>query len=267
MTRVEVGGVGHDITFQIDVAGASDAPVVVWLHSEWGPFGDPPFADDVAGAVRSVTVHLPGWGESTGAGLIDIPGHIAGAVWHAVETVTDSPVILAGHGLGATFAVEMAIQQPRATRGMVLATPFGLFDERDTGVDIFALMPRDVMPHLYADPDSDVAARHFPATNDGHERGLAAIRRVEVLGSASRFLFPIPDTDIESRAYRVGAVPMSILLGEKDGVVPPSLAAKWRTAFPHAKVDVLPGVAHMLPYEDMSAFSHELAEMVAKVAR
>lgn len=266
MSRELLEGAGHDITFAVDVHGSVESPVVVWLHSEWGPFNDPPFEPVVTSSVRTLVVHLPGWGESTGAGLVDSVGHFASALWFAVEKLTDGPVILAGHGLGATFAVEMAIQQPRAVAGMVLATPFGMFDESDTGVDIFALLPRDVMAHLYADPTSQLASSHFPATSDGYERGLAAIRRVEVLGAASRFIFPIPDTDVESRAYRLSRVPTTVLLGEKDGVVPPSLATKWQAALPHATVEVVAGVAHMLPYET-TRLSQEVVNMVAKVAK
>jgi pimeloyl-ACP methyl ester carboxylesterase len=206
-------------------------------------------------------VHLPGFGVSPGGDRFDGIGDLASVVWWALEQLGLDRPVLAGHGLGATLAAEMAIQQPTAVAHLALATPFGLFDVDDTGVDVFALIPKDLQPHLYADPASELVLRHFPPAADAYERGLSAIRRVEVLGSTSRYLFPIPDTNVAARAYRLSAVPTTIWFGAADGVVPPSLAFGWSAAVPHADVRTVDGVAHMLPYE-LGGFADELLAAV-----
>jgi pimeloyl-ACP methyl ester carboxylesterase len=221
------------ISFEVSHAQIGKQSTVVWIHGEFGSFEDPPFSKEVQALANIVVVHLPGWGKSTSSS----------------EICGDTPVFLTGHGLGATIAVEMAIQQPRLTLGLLLAAPFGFFDESDPGVDIFALMPKDLMKHLYENPNSDLAQTQFPSSDDGYERGLIAIRRVEVLGSASRYLFPIPDTNIGDRAYRLSKVPMSVLFGKSDGVVPSGLSAQWAKSFPHAEIQIIPEAGHMLPYE------------------
>jgi len=238
------------ISFEVSHAQIGKKSTVVWIHGEFGSFDDPPFSKEVQALANMVVIHIPGWGKSTSTSDIDRLDQLATAMWWAVEEICgESPVLLAGHGLGATIAVEMAIQQPRLTSGLLLAAPFGYFDERDPGVDIFALMPKDLMKHLYQNPNSDLAKTQFPSSDDGYERGLIAIRRVEVLGSASRYIFPIPDTNIGDRAYRLSKVPISALFGKSDGVVPAGLSAQWAKSFPHAEIQIIDEAGHMLPYE------------------
>jgi pimeloyl-ACP methyl ester carboxylesterase len=258
--RVELDVPIQGTTVVIDRSGDPTKPPLVWLHGEFGAIDTMPDREPLSNHLDLIEVHLPGFGVSSGGDRFDTIGDLALAVWWAVEQLGVDRPVLAGHGLGATVAVEMAIQQPAAVRALALATPFGIFDVDDTGVDIFALIPRDLMPHLYADPSSSLVLDHFPPPADAHERGLAAIHRVVVLGAASRYLFPIPDTNVTGRAYRLADVPTSVWFGSVDGVVPPSLAAAWRAALPHATVSVVDRVGHMLPYES-AVFGAELLEI------
>jgi len=241
------------ISFEVSHAQIGKQSTVVWIHGEFGSFEDPPFSKEVQALANMVVIHIPGWGKSTSVNDIDRLDQLATAMWWAVEEICgESPVLLAGHGLGGTIAVEMAIQQPRLTSGLLLAAPFGFFDESDPGVDIFALLPKDLMKFLYMNPNSELAKKQFPSSDDGYERGLIAIRRVEVLGAASRYLFPIPDTNIGDRAYRLSKVPMCVLFGKSDGAVPTGLLAQWKESFPHAEIQVIDDAGHMLPYETTS---------------
>lgn len=264
MTRDVIQGPLDGLTFVVERSAGAGGPTVVFLHSEMGAFGPAPVGEAFRASHEVVSLHLPGWGESTGIEHFDNPGEFAVALWWAVERIASEPVVLVGHGLGAALALEMAIMQPKAVRGLVLSNPFGMFDEAYPGVDIFALMPKDVMPHVYADPNGPVMAAHYPAPTDAYERGLQAIRRVEVLGSASRFVFPLPDTNIVKRAYRIADVPMSLVFGERDGVVPPEMAHNWSKVFPSASVRTVAGTAHMTPYES-DAVAEEVAAMVKNV--
>lgn len=234
----------------VDRTGDPSAQTLVWLHGEYGALSGVPGRDALAEHLDVVEVHLPGFCVSPGGDRFDSIADLATATWWALDQLDVGRPVLAGHGLGAALAVEMAIQQASSVAGLALATPFGMFDTDDPGVDFFALMPRDLYPHLYADPASDLVLEHFPPPVDAHDRGLAAIRRVEVLGSTSRYLFPIPDTNVVGRAYRLADIPTTIWFGSADGVVPPSLAGAWSASLPHADVRTVDGMAHMLPYED-----------------
>lgn len=248
--RHEFAGPLPGIQFVVDQRGPDDGPPVVWLHGALGDYDGVPF--DVPQA-RLLTLHHLGFGVASGVEHFDRIGDLAVAYWWALDHLGLESVVLAGHSFGGAVAAEMAILQPQRVRGLALFAPFGLFDADDPGIDLFGTMPRDLMPALYADPAGPVATRQNPPAADAHERGLQTIARVQVLGAAGRFLFPIPDTAIGPRAYRLADIPTRVLLGAADGLVPKSLAAAWRETLPHAEVDVVEGAAHMLPYEQPAA--------------
>jgi len=252
--RTTITGPLAGVELVIDRAGAGDAAPVVWIHGELGHldgFGSAPLGPTLTSAGEVLAMHLPGWGVATGVERFDRLDDLAMALWWALDRSASGQrnVVLAGHGLGAALAAEMAVQQPGRTHGLLLAAPFGMFRTDEPGLDLFGTMPADMMASLYGDPTGEVAMRHFPKPIDAHARGLSAIRRVETLGASSRFIFPIPDTGITARLYRVADVPTTLVFGSGDGLVPVSLAADWSRALPHARVVVVDGAGHMLPYE------------------
>ncbi len=253
--RLEIEGPLNGVRFSIDVAGTiGSATPVVWLHGEFGEMGSFGVAPRGAALIASTMVivpHLPGWGLSVGVEHFTRLDDLAMAVWWALDRLGSdtSRVVLGGHGLGAALGAEMAAQQPGRCAGVLLAAPFGMFRADEPGIDVFGTMPSDLMPHLYADPTGPLQALHFPAPVDAHHRGLAAIRRVETLGAAGRFVFPIPDTGIADRLYRLADVPVALVFGARDGIVPVSLAADWAAALPHAHVEIVESASHMVPYE------------------
>lgn len=252
--RQEIQGPLPGHTMVVDRQGPPDGVPVVFLHGEFGafprsPLEGPALESSALEGAAVLSVHLPGWGESQGGDRFERLADMATALWWLLDRLEVATAVLAGHGIGATAAVEMGIQQPGRLRGLCLAAPYGLFLAEDPGLDLFGTLPRDLMGALYQDPEGPVATEHFPAPGDAHERGLASIRRVVVLGAASRYLFPIPDTGIAERLYRLASVPTVVQLGSRDGLVPPSLARSWQDLVPGASVEVLEGAAHMHPYE------------------
>ncbi|MFC5750990.1 alpha/beta fold hydrolase [Actinomadura rugatobispora] len=229
--------------------GDPSAPVLVFLHSEFGAYDPLPLSEAVLASRRVLQVHLPGWGVSTCDRPFGSLAEMSLALWWALDALGVGRVSLFGHGIGGTVAAEMAAGQPQRVRAATLVAPFGMFDEENPGADVFGLLPRDLVPSVYADPRGEVHAAHFPPPADAHEVGLATIRRVQVLGEASNYLFPIPDTGIAARLYRLAGVPVQLLWGGLDGVVPPELEKLWVEHLPHAESTVLDGVSHMAPYE------------------
>jgi len=247
--RHEVEGPLSGHTFVVEEDGPAGGTPVVYLHGEFGAFADSPLAPTAREGARVLAVHLPGWGESQGGDRFVSLGEMATAIWWLLDTMGVERAVVAGHGIGATVGVEMSIQQPARVLGLCLAAPFGLFRTDDPGVDLFGTLPKELMGSLYENADGPVAAAHFPAPADAHERGLTSIRRVVVLGSASRYLFPIPDTGIADRLYRLRPVRVVIQFGGDDGLVPPALARDWQALLPEASVVVIDGARHMHPYE------------------
>jgi|GEM_PF-509157 len=248
--RRELAGPHAESTLVIDEVGLDDGPVVLWMHSEWGTYDDPPVDASVLDRARVIVIHQPGWGLSTGEGHLITLADVALAYWWAVNQLGLPPkVVIAGHGLGAAVAAEMAIQHPERVTDLVLAAPFGLWDDEIGGEDMFALMPRDVAEHMYADPLGPVATRQFPPAKTAYEKGLAGIRRAQTLGPASRYLYPLPDTGVSERLYRLADTPVTLVWGARDGLAPIALAERWTEYLPHARLVRVEEAAHMVAYE------------------
>lgn len=237
-----------DITVHIDEWGDSSSPVLIWLHSEWGPFNRLPFSDKLAKSCHGYALHLPGWGTSTGVDVIRSLPEMALAMWEVVEDVitTDQRPIVVGQGIGATVSLEMGIQQPHRVSRVVAINPFGMWAETVGGADMFGLTPSDILPHLFVNPSGDAAAECFPDPADDHEKAMAMVRRAERLGSAARYLFPIPDTGIGGRLYRLRESDVDIVWGESNGVLPVRAVDMWREYLVSATYHVVPDGSHLL---------------------
>lgn len=249
MARTVMTGPFDDCEIAVEIDGPADAPVLVWLHGEFGMLDGVPLSADQRDGMRVIAPHLPGWGVSTGAAHFDRLEHLATGIWWLLDELGVDASVIAGHGLGATLAAEVASQQPGRVEALVMAAPFGVFDADDPGVDLFATLPKDVMPELFDDVAGPVAAAHFPPPSDARDQALANIARVRALGAASRYLFPVPDTGFAERAYRLRDVPTTLLFGGRDGIVPVSLVAQWEKLVPHADVRVVDGGRHHFAYE------------------
>jgi pimeloyl-ACP methyl ester carboxylesterase len=238
---------------------------LVWLHSEWGAFDDPPVDEAVLAGTQVLVLHLPGWGVSSGVESMATLGDVATACWAAIDHLMCDGVVLVGHGIGATVACEMAVQQPRRVEHLSMICPFGIWSDEIGGADIFGLTPGDLMPSMYRDPQGDCAREQFPRPSNDRERALLAVHRAVVLGAAARFIFPFPDTGLADRLYRLAPVEVSLLWGECDGVVPPKMADEWRRLIPHAVCVMVPDAGHMLPYET-AALDRHVATVLGAVA-
>jgi pimeloyl-ACP methyl ester carboxylesterase len=248
-----VAGPFDGVRFEIDTRGPVGGTSVVWLHGEFGSFTGQSFIDHLGDSVRVFEVQHPGFGRSTGVEQFDSLPDLAIGYWWVFDRLDLDVVALVGHGFGGALAAEIAAQQPQRVSSLTLISPFGRFRAEDPGVDIFATTTGDVLPALYAEPKGELAVSHYPPAHDGYERGMAQLRRVEVLGATSRFVYPFPETGIARRAYRIADIPTEIVWGARDGVLPPALLDDWQAMLPKATITLLAQTAHMAPYEEASA--------------
>jgi pimeloyl-ACP methyl ester carboxylesterase len=75
---------------------------------------------------------------------------------------------------------------------------------------------------------------------------------------AGKILFPIPNRRLSKRLYRLAADTL-IVWGAADRLIVPAYAAHWKALVPGARVAILDGAAHMLPYEQPEAFARTLS--------
>ena len=236
----------------------SGAPLV-FLHSAGGLLADNPFLDELARRYHVFAPEWPGYGESSGEELLEDMLDFALHGWDIVDALGLSRPHLVGHSMGGMIAAEMACLAPREVDRLALAAPAGLWLDEHPIPDIFALLPFQLAELLFVDPQKGQALLTGGADLSDmdalKEFYLASQRR---LAMAGKILFPIPNRRLAKRLYRLAA-PTLLVWGAGDRLIVPAYAARWKAVIPAARVEMLDGAGHMLPYEQPEAFARAVA--------
>jgi pimeloyl-ACP methyl ester carboxylesterase len=242
------------------VWGPDDGVPVVYFHAATGLLDDEAFFTELAGhGMRIYAPELPGWGESTGEQLLEDMLDFALHGWDLVDALGIDRPVLIGHSMGGMIAAEMASVCPQRPRAVVLVAPNGLWDDSRPFPDLFSLLPQEFPSLLFSDEAAGAALLTNGVNFDDRE-ALAAflVSNSRRLGTAGKILFPVPNRRLSKRLYRLTA-PTLLVWGESDGYIPRDYANQWLVELPSAKLETLPSVGHMVPYEAPG----ELAQVTA----
>jgi len=182
-----------------------------------------PFLDRLAESRTVVAPSLPGYPGATGHTELDTHLDWVLAVRQIVEKAGLAGADLVGASVGGAFAAEMAAIFPGHVGKLALIAPFGLFDDQDPAADPWA-QRKDVLPCLMC-----AEAAHWNdlvAAPDGANSVEWPIEMTRASEAAARAFWPLGNTKLEKRLSLIEA-PTLILWGERDGVLPPSYAARF----------------------------------------
>ena len=234
--------------------GGSGAPLV-FFHSAGGLLRDNPFLERLAQGYHVLAPEWPGYGESTGEELLEDMLDFALHGWDLIDVLGLRRPHIVGHSMGGMLAAEMACLAPHDVGKLVLAAPAGLWLDEHPIPDIFALLPFQLAEVLFHDPQRGQALLTGGADLSDMEAlkefYIASQRR---LAMAGKILFPIPNRRLSKRLYRLGAETL-LVWGASDRLIVPAYATRWQALIPRARIEMLDGAGHMLPYEQPEAFS------------
>jgi non-heme chloroperoxidase len=240
------------------VSGPEDGPVVVLSHCWTGSRAtwEPVAARLVAAGRRVVLYDQRGHGASTlgpDAPTVELLGNDLAAVLEAVDA---RDAVLAGHSMGGMAIMALAIARPdvmaeRVTAlvlagtagfgvaGGPLSAPSHLFfgDRRVERLMASRLGPALCRGAVGRHPRQ----AHLVATRDAYLSLPADVRR--------NFLTALQAMDFRAGLASV-AVPTTVVIGSRDLLTPPRLGRALANTIPGARLVELPGVGHMLPYEE-----------------
>lgn len=236
-------------------------PDLVWLHSFHDRNAWPPLLDRLA---ERFTVHAPshpGVRGSEGFETLDDVVDLALAYDELLDAMGLGSAALAGHFFGAMVAAEVAALCPARARRLCLISPLGLWITGKPVADVIILPQRDLHPLLWKDPDS-AAARAWATLPQTEEENVAAqLEQIQRLAAMGKFVWPIPDKGLATRAHRIKA-PTLLLWGDGDRVNPDAYAAAFRGLIPGARLTTLPG-GHMLHLEAPDAVARAVGDFCA----
>lgn len=213
-----------------------------------------------AHANRIVAIDLPGHGasdkpspDSFGYAISDL----AAKVGEVIESLDLAPAVIVGHSLGGATALQLALDRPKLVRAIALVNSAGLGQE----------ISGDLLDRVEAEPSREEARRLLELFfNDPKfilERGVDDMH-------ASR---SAPGADIAVKAAAASAfsregqqtvyldrlgelnIPVLVLWGELDRVIPARHAVAAAQARPSAWMEILEGVGHVPQVESARAFS------------
>jgi pimeloyl-ACP methyl ester carboxylesterase len=242
--------------------GGSGAPLV-FFHGAGGLLRENPFLDSLAQRHSVFVPEWPGYGESTGDELLEDMVDFTLHGWDVVDALGLSRPNIIGHSMGGMIAAEMACVAPRDIGKLVLVAPAGLWMDAHPIPDIFAMLPFQIAEALFVDPQKGQAMM----TGGADLSDIEALREYYIasqrrLAMAGKILFPIPNRRLSKRLYRLTADTL-LVWGASDKLIIPAYAKRWQSLVPAARVEMIEGAGHMLPYEQPDAFVHAVEKFLA----
>jgi len=241
--------------------GPRDARAVVMIHgtaSSLHTWED--WAQGLEGDFRVIRFDLPGSGLSPPDVTADYSDERSVALIAALMTDLDvGRAALIGNSLGGRIAWRFAAAHPQRTSRLVLVAPDGFASppfEYDKAIElspVFNLieyvLPRPLLRSnlevAYADPakldDATLARYHDLLRAPGGRAALLERFRQTVLTDPEPLLAGID-------------IPVLLLWGEEDGMIPITNAADYERSLPDATLVPLPGIGHV-PQEEAPAAS------------
>jgi len=229
---------------------------LVYLPGIAGHPANSPALDIVAQAGWDIVVpDLPGFDGRAGFRPPDDHLGWLTAVWDAVDATGALPCPVIGASVGGMLAADLAVFRPEAVAALALLAPFGIFDEDNPGLDLFAVPTAERMGHVFAKGVPEPFVERFGHL--GPDEGPVARYLSDV--AAASLLWPLGDRGQAHRLHRVGC-PALVLWGEQDELLPAATARRWAVAA--GTVEVVAGAGHLLEWDAPGEVGGRLVEFL-----
>jgi pimeloyl-ACP methyl ester carboxylesterase len=150
---------------------------------------------------------------------------------------------LVGWSLGGWTAAELASYYPRILKSLTLIVPIGLRLRDNPGVDIFQLLPEELVDLLFNDKDAIAAV----APDPGNFEEICQAH-YEASTFAKLIWSPRYNLALEHRLQRLQC-PTLVVKAEDDRLVPNEMADRFAEVIPGAKTATIPETGHALCIE------------------
>ncbi len=269
---------GRAVTY----AEAGDGPLLLLVHGLAGTYES--WSSVIEPLSRAHTVlapDLPGHGASEPGGGDYSLGALATGLRDLLVALGHDRATLVGHSLGGGIAMQLSYQFPEIAERLVLVGSGGLGREVSPVLRAAALPGADLFIAATAAPgrvagsalgrglaavglrpNADVAevARGYASLADADRRAafLATLR--SVVGAGGQRVYA------GDRLYLADGVPVLIVWGERDPIIPASHGEQAHEAIPGSRLEIFEGVGHMPQLEAPGRFVAVLERFLAETA-
>ena len=220
----------------------------------------------ITAQTRLLTPDLRGFGAGPALGDPPPPPDLALLAADVIDEMDAAGIdraVIGGVSMGGYIALALLRAHPDRVAGLVLV------DTRSGADDDAALERRRVAAdkadrgEIAAGPDAIAPLIADDAADDTRSTlaGIAGAVPAASIAWGQRAMAGRPDSTELLAAARV---PVLVVVGEKDGVTPPTVARQMAAAASEAELVELPGVGHLSPAEDPDGFSAALLGWLAR---
>ncbi|MHC2088460.1 alpha/beta fold hydrolase [Methylobacterium sp. CM6244] len=232
---------------------------------------------------RVIAFDRPGYGWSDRLGDRDMasPAAQGHAIAQAIEGIGTGRVILMGHSWAGALATAIALDHPEVVSGLVLVAPVAMpfpamaplpwYYRLALKPPVAWLLSRTVTTPLglyYLERAGRAAFRPQELPGDYLDRSRSAlVLRPATMLANLEDLIGLPAA-LAAQAPRYGkiAVPTVIVSGDADAAVPATRHAEpLARTIPGARLVLLPGIGHMVPYMATNALVDAIERLAAEI--
>ena len=232
---------------------------ILYLHGVVGSKGWNPFLDILARQYTVFAPLQPGFEEVDGLGNLSDIVDLALYYFDLLDELGIERVNVVGHFLGAMVAAEMAALCPHYVDKLALLSPAGLWRDETPIPDIFIMNDSDIRANMWHDSQSLSALSTVPEQESEENRSNRLLERNIDFAAAGKFLWPIPDQGLRRRIHRI-KVPVLLLWGEEDRIVPPVYAQEFSNCLENVRTVMLPNCGHLAILEEPKRLALEVGE-------
>jgi pimeloyl-ACP methyl ester carboxylesterase len=227
-----------DLNLTLSEAGAG-RPVLI-LHGGGGPFTVAGIADHLSQIMHTIMPTHPGWNGTDRPDRLSGINDLAAAYLQYLEEKDWHNVLVIGSSLGGWIGAEMALRDRAGLiTGLILIDAVGIEVDGEPIRDFFALNAREVAEYSYHDANRF----YVDPTTVPPER--AATQQANM--ATMRILAGDPymhDPTLLTRLDRV-QIPVLVIWGDSDRIVTPAYGARYASAFPNARFQIVEDAGHL----------------------
>jgi len=238
------GGSGQPLLF---LHGASGAPAVL------------PFMEKLAERFDVIVPEHPGYGLSDEPEWLENIHDVAYFYLDFLRSLQLDKVTLVGSSMGGWMAMEMAVRDTSRIGSLVLVAPAGIRAPGVEPADIFLLPPEEVVRRLFFDPKLAAARLAEPMTPEALDMSLKNRHTTARLAWEPRLY----DPNLAKWLHRID-VPVKIIWGKEDRILPAAFADHYRKLFPKADIEIVPDCGHLPHVERAERFCDSVVRFACK---
>lgn len=247
----------------LTVLEAGEGEPLLVLHDELGPPRRQAWHEDLAKSRRLIVPLVPGF---AGPRLPWVRGvrDVAVLMGQLLRELRLPPVDAIGFSFGGWLAAEMAVQNPGQFRRLVLVAPFGLKPAQGVIADMFLMSSAEYIRASFADTS---AVEEFPTLF-----GEAGPEQIEVWEDARIECAQLGwqpymhEPAMEPLLQAVGLLPVLVVWGDKDAIVPEAAVRAYAQGLPTARLEMMHGCGHKPELERPKAFVQAVSQFLPAAA-